>query len=120
MPGKVTPKIDHKIKLKRGDMVQVIAGKEVSSTGKILKVDRSHGKVIVEGLNLQTKHQKPNRANQTGGITRREAPIHVSNVMYLHKGKPTRLGYKVEVTEENGKRVVKKQRVAKSTGEVID
>jgi large subunit ribosomal protein L24 len=120
MATKAIPKIDHKIKLKRGDIVQVIAGKEVGRTGKILLVDRSHGKVIVEGLNLQTKHQKPNRANQTGGITRREAPLHVSNVMYLHKDKPTRIGYKVEVTEENGKRVVKKQRIAKSTGEVID
>jgi large subunit ribosomal protein L24 len=122
MPGPQTPKprIEHKIKLKRGDMVQVIAGKEIGRTGKILKVDRSFDKVIVEGLNMQTKHQKPNRANQTGGITRREAPIHASNVMYLHKDKPTRIGYKVEVTEENGKRVVKKQRIAKSTGEVID
>jgi large subunit ribosomal protein L24 len=120
MPRPATPKIEHKIKLKRGDMVQVIAGKEIGRTGKILKVDRSYDKVIVEGLNMQTKHQKPNRANQTGGITRREAPMHISNVMYLHKDTPTRIGYKVEVTEENGKRVVKKQRFAKSTGEVID
>ena len=120
MARPATPKIDYKIKIKRGDMVQVIAGKEVGRTGKVLKVDRSYGKVVVEGLNMQTKHQKPNRANQTGGITRREAPLHVSNVMYLHKDKPTRLGYKVEVTTENGKRVVKKQRIAKSTGEVID
>jgi large subunit ribosomal protein L24 len=117
---KPIPKIDHKIKLKRGDTVQVIAGKSVGLTGKILRVDRSYGKVIVEGVNMQTKHQKPNRANQTGGITRREAPLDASNVMYLHKDKPTRLGYKVEITEENGKRVVKKQRIAKSTGEVID
>ena len=109
-----------KIKLKRGDMVQVIAGKEVGRTGKLLKVDRSKGKVIVEGLNMQTKHQKPNRANQTGGITRREAPIHVSNVMYLHKDKPTRLGYKVEVSDVDGKRQITKKRYAKSTGEVID
>jgi len=109
-----------KIKLKRGDMVQVIAGKEVGRTGKILLIDRVKGKVVVEGLNMQTKHQKPNRANQTGGITRREAPLHVSNVMYLHKDKPTRLGYKVEVTESGGKKVTVKKRIAKSTGEVID
>jgi large subunit ribosomal protein L24 len=120
MPKNITPKIDYKIKLRRGDMVQVIAGKEIGRTGKILLVDRSKGRVIIEGLNMQTKHQKPNRANQTGGITRREAPIHASNVMYLHKDKPTRLGYTVEVTEENGKRVVTKKRIAKSTGEVID
>jgi large subunit ribosomal protein L24 len=106
----------NKVKLKRGDMVQVIAGKEVGRTGRILKIDREKSKVLVEGLNMQTKHQKPNRANQTGGITRREAPMAISNVMYLHKDKPTRLGYKLE--EEGGK--VVKKRIAKSTGEVID
>ena len=106
-----------KMKLKRGDMVQVIAGKEVGRTGRILKVDREKCKVLVEGLNMQTKHQKPNRANQTGGITRREAPMHASNVMYLHKDKPTRLGYKLE-SGADGK--VVKKRFAKSTGEIID
>ena len=109
-----------KTKLKRGDMVQVVAGKEVTRTGRILLLDRAKNRVVVEGLNLQTKHQKSNRANQTGGITRREAPLHLSNVMYLHKGKPTRLGYKVEVTEKDGKKVTIKKRVAKTTGEVID
>jgi len=106
----------NKVKLKRGDMIQVIAGKEVGRTGRVLLIDREKGKIIVEGLNMQTKHQKPNRANQTGGITRREAPLHISNVMYLHKDKPTRLGYKLE---EVGGKIVKK-RIAKSTGEVID
>lgn len=105
-----------KIKLKRGDMVQVIAGKEVGRTGRVLKIDREASKVLVEGLNLQTKHQKPNRQNQSGGITRREAPLHVSNVMYLHKDKPTRLGYKLEETADG----IVKKRFAKSTGEVID
>jgi large subunit ribosomal protein L24 len=106
----------NKVKLKRGDMVQVIAGKEVGRTGRILLIDREKRKVLVEGLNMQTKHQKPNRANQSGGISRREAPLAISNVMYLHKDKPTRLGYKLE--EEGGK--VVKKRIAKSTGEVID
>lgn len=106
----------NKVKLKRGDMIQVIAGKEVGRTGRVLLIDREKGKIVVEGLNMQTKHQKPNRANQTGGITRREAPLHISNVMYLHKDKPTRIGYKME--EEGGKIV--KRRIAKSTGEVID
>jgi len=109
-----------KTKLKRGDMIQVIAGKEVGRQGRILLLDRAKNKVVVEGLNLQTKHQKSNRANQTGGITRREAPLALSNVMYLHKDKPTRLGYKVEVTEKDGKKVTVKKRVAKTTGEVID
>ena len=106
-----------KVKLKRGDMVQVIAGKEVGRTGRVLLIDRDKGRVLVEGLNMQTKHQKTNRANQTGGITRREAPLHISNVMYLHKDKPTRIGYKLE-TDAAGK--VTKKRYAKSTGELID
>jgi len=109
-----------KTKLKRGDMVSIIAGKDLGKEGKILSIDRSKNRVIVEGINMMIKHQKPNRTNQTGGIVRVEAPIHVSNLMYLHKEKPTRLGYKVEVTEEDGKRVVTKKRYAKSTGEIID
>ena len=109
-----------KTKLRRGDMVSIIAGKDLGKEGKILSIDRNKGRVIVEGINVMTKHQKPNRTNQTGGIVRVEAPIHVSNVMYLHKEKPTRLGYKVEVTEEDGKRVVSKKRYVKSTGEIID
>jgi len=109
-----------KTKLKRGDMVSIIAGKDLGKEGKILSIDRRKDRVIVEGINVMTKHQKPSRTNQTGGIVRIEAPIHVSNVMYLHKDKPTRIGYKVEVSEENGKRVVTKKRFVKSTDEIID
>jgi len=113
-----------KTKIRREDTVQVVAGKEIGRTGRVLMVNREKNRVIVEGLNMQTKHQKPNRANQTGGITRTEAPLHLSNVMYVHKGEPTRLGYKVEVevTEVDGKqqRTVTKRRYAKSTGEIID
>jgi large subunit ribosomal protein L24 len=110
----------NKVKLKRGDTVQVISGKEIGRTGRVLLIDREKRKILVEGLNMQTKHQKPNRANQTGGITRREAPLHISNVMYLHKDKPTRIGYKLETTEVNGKNTTVKKRYAKSTGEIID
>lgn len=109
-----------KTKIKRGDMVSIIAGKDLGKEGRVLSVDRKSNKMIVEGINIMTKHQKPNRSNQTGGIVRIEAPIHASNVMYLHNEKPTRLGYKVEVSEVDGKRVVTKKRFAKSTGEVID
>jgi len=109
-----------KTKLKRGDMVSIIAGKDLGKEGKVLSIDRGKNRIIVEGINIMTKHQKPNRSNQTGGITRVEAPIHASNVMYIHKDKPTRIGYKVEVSEVNGKRVVSKKRYAKSTGEIID
>ena len=110
----------NKVKLKRGDMVQVIAGKEVGRTGRILLIDRKKMKVLVEGLNMQTKHQKPNRANQQGGISRREAPLAISNVMYLHKDKPTRIGYKLEAAVVDGKTKVIKKRIAKTTGEEID
>ena len=109
-----------KTKLRRGDMVSIIAGKDLGKEGKVLSIDRSKNRVIVEGINMMIKHQKPSRTNQTGGIVRVEAPLHVSNVMYLHKEKPTRIGYKVEILEENGKRVVTKKRYAKSTGEIID
>ncbi|MCL1997499.1 MAG: 50S ribosomal protein L24 [Turicibacter sp.] len=104
------------MKLRRGDMVAIIAGKDLGKEGRVLSVDRTKNRVIVEGINIMTKHQKPTRSNQTGGITRIEAPIHASNVMYLHKDKPTRLGYKIE---DNGGKKVKK-RYAKSTGEIID
>ena len=109
-----------KTKIKRGDKVVVITGKDLGREGKVLHIDHSGNRLIVEGINMMTKHQKPNRSNQTGGIVRREAPIHISNVMYLHKDKPTRIGYKVEVSEVNGKREAIKQRYAKSTGEIID
>ena len=109
-----------KTKLKRGDMVAIIAGKDLGKEGRVLSIDRKKNKIIVEGINIMTKHQKPSRSNQTGGIVRVEAPIQASNVMYLHKDKPTRLGYKVEISEVNGKRVVSKKRFAKSTGEIID
>ena len=110
----------NKVKLKRGDMVQVIAGKEIGRTGRILLIDREKMKVLVEGLNMQTKHQKPNRANQQGGISRREAPLAISNVMYLHNDKPTRIGYKLQTEVVDGKTKVIKKRYAKSTGELID
>lgn len=102
------------MKIKKGDTVRVIAGKDASSKkeGKVILVDKKHGKVVVEGVNIIKKHTKPSMANQNGGIIEKEAPIDISNVMYLHKGKPTRVGFKVE----NGKKV----RFAKSTGEVID
>jgi large subunit ribosomal protein L24 len=100
------------MKIKTGDTVKVIAGKDKDKEGKILSVDRKTGRVIVEGINMVTKHAKPSAANQQGGIVNREAPIDASNVMYVHKGRATRLGYRVE----DGKKV----RVAKSTGEAID
>ncbi len=100
------------VKIKKGDTVKVIAGKDKDKEGKVLSVDAKKNKVIVEGVNMITKHTKPSMQNQQGGIVNKEAPIDISNVMYLHKGKVTRIGYKVE----DGKKV----RVAKTTGEVLD
>jgi large subunit ribosomal protein L24 len=112
---------ENKTKLKRGDTVRVISGKEVTRSGRILRIDRDDNRVLVEGLNMQTKHQKPDRTGKTGGITRREAPIHISNVMYLHKGQPARLSYEVQVVEvvKNGKmsKKVIKKRYAKVKGQ---
>ena len=99
-------------KIKKGDMVRVIAGKDKDKEGKVLSVDKKNGKVLVEGINMVTKHTKPSVQNQAGGIVNQEAYIDISNVMYVVNGKVTRIGF----TEKDGKKV----RVAKATGEVID
>ena len=99
-------------KIKKGDTVKVIAGKDVGAEGKVLSVDKKNNRVVVEGVNIVKKHTKPSMANQNGGIVETEAVIDVSNVMYVHKGKATRVGFKIDGD--------KKVRVAKSTGEVID
>lgn len=100
------------MKIKKGDMVKVIAGKDKDKEGKVIAVNRKTNRVLVEGINMITKHAKPSMTNQQGGIIHQEAPIHISNVMYLHKGQPTRVGFKMDGD--------KKVRFAKSTGDVID
>lgn len=112
------------MKVKAGDTVVVIAGKDTkavnkkgvleNATGKVIKVYPKEDKVIVEGINKIKKHQKPTQQNQEGRIIEKEAPIHVSNVMVLDpKTKtPTRVGYKME----DGKKV----RYAKKSGTVLD
>ncbi len=97
------------MKIKRGDTVRVIAGKDKDREGKVLAV--KDGKVLVEGVGMVTKHTKPSAANAQGGIVNKESYIDISNVMYLHNGKPTRVGFKMDGD--------KKVRVAKTTGEVI-
>lgn len=100
------------MKIKKGDSVKVIAGKDKDKEGKVLAVDVKAGRVLVEGVSMITKHSKPSAANQQGGIINKEAFIDVSNVMLLHKGKVTRVGFKMDGD--------KKVRFAKATGEVID
>ena len=99
-------------KIKKGDTVKVIAGKDKDKEGKVIAVDTKNHRVLVEGVNMVTKHTKRSAANQQGGIVETEAYIAVSNVMYLHKGQPTRIGFKMDGD--------KKVRFAKKTGDVID
>ena len=100
------------LKIKKGDTVKVIAGKDKDKEGKVIAVDKKDGKVLVEGVNMLTKHTKPSMANQNGGIVHQEGYIDASNVMLLHNGKATRVGFKMDGD--------KKVRFAKATGEVID
>lgn len=100
------------MKIKKGDLVKVIAGKDKDKEGKVISIDRKNSKLLVEGINMITKHAKPSMANQQGGIVHQEGPIDVSNVMYLHKGTPSRVGFKMDGD--------KKVRFAKSTGDIID
>ena len=100
------------MKIKKGDLVKVIAGKDKDKEGKVIAVNKSKNTLLVEGVNMITKHAKPSMANQQGGIVHQEGPIHASNVMLMHEGKATRVGFKMEGD--------KKVRFAKATGKVID
>jgi len=103
-----------KIKIRKGDLVKVIAGDSKGSQGKIVEVILDKGRAIVEGANMISKHTKPNAANPNGGIVKKEAAIHISNLMLVDptSGKPTRVGRK---RNDAGKLV----RVAKISGEEI-
>ena len=100
------------VRIKKGDTVKVIAGKDKGKEGKVLSVNAKNHTALVEGVNMVTKHAKPSAANQQGGILHQEAPIDISNIAYSLKGKETKIGYDFK----DGKKV----RVAKATGEVID
>jgi len=100
------------MKIKKGDTVQVIAGKDKGKDGKVISVNVKKNTVLVENVNMVTKHTKPSAASQNGGIVQKEAPLHISNVMLLADGKPTRVGFRMEGD--------KKVRYAKATGKNID
>ena len=99
------------MKLKKGDTVVVLQGKDKGREGVISRVLPKEGKVIVDGVNVVKKHQRQTRATMQGGIIDKEMPIDASNVAFVHKGKPTRLGYEIV----DGAKV----RVAKRTGDRV-
>ena len=102
-----------KLHIKKGDTVYVNAGNDKGKTGKVLEVNRDKDRVIVEGINMVSKHTKPNAQHPQGGIIKSEAGIHISNVQLLDpaSGKPTRVGYKIDGD--------KKIRYAKKSGQEI-
>ena len=102
-----------KLKIESGDTVQVIAGDHKGEKGKVLKVDREKNRAIVEGVNLVSKHTKPSAQNPQGGIIKKEAPIHISNLSLLDpkSGEPTRVEYQVK----DGKKV----RISKKSKQVV-
>jgi large subunit ribosomal protein L24 len=103
-----------KLNIRKGDTVKVIAGNDKGKTGKVLEVVLEKNKAVVEGVRVVTKHQKPSAGKPEGGIQKKEAAIHVSNLMLIDpaSGKPTRVGRKLN---EKGEL----QRYAKKTGELI-
>jgi len=103
-----------KLKIRKGDKVVVITGKEMGKTGEVLHVLRDESRVLVQGVNIVKRHTRPSAANP-GGIIDKEAPLHVSNVAHVDpkSGKPTRVGFKVL---DGGRKV----RVARRSGEPID
>ena len=101
------------MKIKKGDQVQVMAGKDCGKQGEVVRVFPKDDKVIVKGANMMKRHMKARREGEKGERVEKESPIHISNVMLIcpHTGKPTRIGYKVEGGE--------KVRVSKRSGKVI-
>lgn len=101
-----------KLKIKTGDTVRIIAGDHKGTEGKVMSVDKVKSKAIVEGANMVSKHEKPSAKNPQGGIVKKEAPIHISNLSLIdNAGSATRVGYEMQ----DGKKV----RVSKKSKEVI-
>jgi len=102
-----------KLHIKKGDTVKILSGADNGKTGKITSVDLEKGRAFVEGINMVSKHTKPSAANPQGGIVKREASVHISNLMVVDsKGQASRVGRKMN---EDGKLV----RYSKKTGEVL-
>jgi len=105
------------MKIKKGDQVKVIAGKDRGKTGKVLRVITDKKQVLIEGVNLIYKHSRPSQKNPKGGIIEKEGPIHISNVMYLSSDGPTRIGFRV--IEDQEKKTKNKVRISVKSGEMI-
>jgi large subunit ribosomal protein L24 len=107
-----------KTRLKKNDRVRVISGNHKGKEGKILKLFRDKESVIVEGVNIIKRHTRPTQKNPQGGISQREAPIHLSNVMLIDPkaNEPSRIGMQI-ITDESGKK--KRMRFGKKSGEII-
>lgn len=101
--------------IKKGDTVIVISGKDRGKKGKVLQVNRDKERVIVEGVNMVTKHQKPTQKVQQGGIIHQEAPIHVSNVMVYDSKAKAGTRVKMQILEDG-----KKVRVSTKSGETLE
>lgn len=107
------------MKIRKNDAVVVISGNSKGKTGKVLKVFPSENRVIVEGINIRKRHTKPTQKNPQGGITEKEAPINVSNVMILDPktNEKTRIGAKLIIDEKTGKK--RSARVSRVSGEML-
>ena len=101
------------MKFKQNDIVQVITGKHKGEQGRIIKVMKENNRLIVEGINVIKKHERPTQENPQGGIMKKETSIHSSNVLFVENGKPVKIGYKIL---EDGSKV----RYSKKTNNVID
>jgi len=102
-----------KIHIKKGDLVKVLSGESKGKEGRIISIDKTKYRAIVEGVNMVSKHTKPDAKSPQGGIVQKEAAIHISNLMVIENGKPTRIGRKLD---EKTNKIV---RYSKKTGEVI-
>jgi len=101
------------MRIKKNDSVKIISGNNKGKTGRVIKIMSCRSKVIVEGINIVKKHARPTQENPQGGIVEKELPIHISNLILLHKGKPAKVGFKFL---KDGKKI----RMNKINGDSID
>ncbi len=109
-----------KLRIRKGDLVQVVAGSDKGVQGKVVRVNPEKMQVVVEGVNFRTRHTRPTQEQPNGARIKREQAIHYSNVMLVADGKPTRIGINEEsTTKADGKTKVIRTRVARSNGQEL-